>query len=118
MNLSMLSSEIDLEPTLDRLCGDSDLLLEILDLFLTDFSAEHEQLLKRIDASDYDGLANKAHYFKGIAQNIGLINFLLHIMALEKAARQADSAACLQSVSLLNQTSQRLAQLRNDMKAA
>ena len=118
MNLSTLSPEIDLETTLDRLCGDSALLLEILDLFLAEFSAESEQLLTRVNTSEFAELASKAHYFKGIAQNLGLVNFHPNIIALEQAAKRGDAAACLEAIDLLNKTAAHLLSLRKDAAAA
>ncbi|WP_138516301.1 Hpt domain-containing protein [Limnobacter alexandrii] len=115
MNLSSLSPEIDLETTLDRLCGDSALLIEILDLFLDEFSAEQPHLLKRIREEDFAELASKAHYFKGIAQNLGLIRFLPEVMLLEQAAKQSDAACCTQAVNSLNQITQHLLSLRKSM---
>lgn len=118
MNLNSLSSEIELESTLDRLCGDEVLLLEILDLFLEDFYAEQPLLLNRVDTNDYAGLASKAHYFKGIAQNIGLVNFLSQIIQLEQAAKLHDSAACQQAIDLLSRTTRHISDLRTGVKAA
>lgn len=117
MNLNCLSPEIELESTLDRLCGDPVLLLEILDLFLEDFYAERPLLLQRVDSGDYTGLASKAHYFKGIAQNIGLVNFLPQIILLEQAAKQSDSAVCLQAIDSLSRISGHISDLRVGVKA-
>ena len=118
MNLSSLSNELDLDATLDRLCGDEALLLEILDLFLEDFYAEQPLLLNRVDTNDYAGLASKAHYFKGIAQNLGLINFPPEVMQLEQAAKRNDSGACLQSIESLKRIAATLLALRKGPQAA
>mgnify|MGYP006144127909 CR=1 FL=1 len=118
MNLNALSSEIDLDATLDRLCGDTSLLLEILDLFLAEFSAEPARLGDRVNAGEYAELASKAHYFKGIAQNLGLMNFLPNVIMLEQAAKQADAASCLEAIDSLNKTAAHLLSLRKDAEAA
>lgn len=115
MNLSSLSPEIDLETTLDRLCGDSALLIEILDLFLDEFAAEQPHLLERIREEDFAGLASKAHYFKGVAQNLSLLRFLPEVMLLEQAAKQSDAACCTQAVNSMSQITQHLLSLRKGM---
>ena len=112
MDLSNLSTEIDLETTLDRLCGDSALLLEILDLFLDEFATEQTNLL------DYAGLASKAHYFKGVAQNLGLLKFLPEVQLLEQAAKQNDSTSCVQALNSLHEIACRILAIRKNMQAA
>ena len=93
-----MSTEIDLETTLDRLCGDSALLLEILDLFLDEFATEQPNLLGRVQLGDYAGLASKAHYFKGVAQN--------------------DSTSCVQALNSLHEIACRILAIRKNMQAA
>ncbi|MBA4316225.1 MAG: hypothetical protein DCE87_04330 [Betaproteobacteria bacterium] len=118
MDLSNLSTEIDLETTLDRLCGDSALLLEILDLFLDEFAKEQANLLSRVHVGDYAGLASKAHYFKGVAQNLGLLKFLPEVQLLEQAAKQNDSTSCVQALNSLHEIACRILAIRKNMQAA
>lgn len=118
MDLSKLSAEIDLEPTLDRLCGDTGLLIEIIDLFLEEFSAEQAHLSALAQAQEFQTLASKAHYFKGVSQNIGMVNFLRKIIELEAASKLQDTAACQQSIEGLAQIANHLRTLRQGMRAA
>jgi HPt (histidine-containing phosphotransfer) domain-containing protein len=118
MNLSHLSAEIDLETTLDRLCGDSALLLEILDLFLNEFAKEQANLLSRVHTGDYTGLASKAHYFKGVAQNLGLERFLPKVQHLEQAAKEGDASGCIQALDSLREIARHILALRKSMQAA
>lgn len=118
MNLSSLSNELDLDATLDRLCGDEALLLEILDLFLDEFCTEQQNLITLVHSGNFVGLASKAHYFKGIAQNLGLINFPPEVMQLEQAAKRNDSGACLQSIESLKRIAATLLALRRGPQAA
>jgi HPt (histidine-containing phosphotransfer) domain-containing protein len=118
MDLSNLSTEIDLENTLDRLCGDSALLLEILDLFLDEFATEQAELSNRVHAGDYAGLCSKAHYFKGVAQNLGLLKFLPEVQLLEHAARQNHSTQCLEALDSLREIARRILALRKTVQAA
>ncbi len=118
MDLSNLSTEMDLETTLDRLCGDSALLLEVLDLFLEEFLSEQANLSNRVHAGDYAGLASKAHYFKGVAQNLGLERFLPKVKQLEQAARDSDASSCLQLLDSLHNIARHILALRKSMQAA
>lgn len=103
---------------MDRMCGDSSLLLEILDLFLEEFSSERQHLLNQIQSGDFAELARKAHYFKGIAQNLGLMKFLPQVTLLEQAAKQGDAACCTEAVESLSRVTQHLLNLRKNMTNA
>ena len=118
MDLSNLSTEIDLEATLDRLCGDSALLLEILDMFLDEFTNQQAGLSSQVHSEDYAGLAAKAHYFKGIAQNLGLLKFLSAIQSLEKAAKEHNASSCIQALNSLCEITDHILVLRKNMQAA
>lgn len=113
MNLTTLSPEMDVEATLDRLCGDSALLLDILDMFLAEFIAEHPALQDGIHQAEWAALSGKAHYFKGIAENLGLIRFSSDIRHLERSAQAHDLAACTAAVESLLESTLRLQQLRD-----
>lgn len=118
MNLSSLSTEIDLDATLDRLCGDPDLLLEILDMFLDEFTTECPNLQAQVDSADFSGLARKAHYFKGVAQNLGLLTFLPQVQRLEESAKQSDLGSCQQAVHALAGIARQILALRKNIQPA
>jgi HPt (histidine-containing phosphotransfer) domain-containing protein len=118
MDLSNLSTEIDLEATLDRMCGDSALLLEILDLFLDEFASAQANLASQVRAEDYAGLASQAHYFKGVAQNLGLLKFLSAVQTLEKAAKENNAASCIHALDCLREITNHIQTLRKNMQTA
>lgn len=113
MKLTALSSEMDVEVALDRLCGDSALLLEILDMFLTEFIAEQQNFQDLLHQSDLAALSRKAHYFKGMAENLGLTRFSSEIRSLEQFANSADPAACNQTLELLMQIARNIQSLQD-----
>lgn len=113
MNLKALSSEMDVEVALDRLSGDSALLLEILDMFLTEFIAEQQNLQDLLHQSDWAALSRKAHYFKGVAENLGLTRFSSEIKSLEQFGSSADLVACNQTLELLMQIARNIQSLRD-----
>ena len=116
MNLTTLSSEMDVEVALDRLCGDSALLLEILDMFLTEFIAEQPNFQDLLRQSDWAALSRKAHYFKGVAENLGLTRFSSEILSLEQFSNSANLAACIQTLELLMQIAQNIQSLRKALQ--
>jgi HPt (histidine-containing phosphotransfer) domain-containing protein len=118
MNLAPLASEMDLEATMDRLCGDTALLIEILDLFVAEFISESSNIQNHIHGADYGWVSSKAHYLKGIAQNLALLTFLREIQQLEQSAKQLDQAGCIQTLNALGQTVQRIHALRSSIQAA
>lgn len=113
-----MSTEIDLDTTLDRLCGDSALLLEILDLFLDEFANAQANLSNRVHVEDYTGLASQAHYFKGVAQNLGLLKFLSAVQTLEQAAKENNAASCIHALDCLREITSHILALRKNMQAA
>lgn len=116
MNLTLLSEQIDLDAALDRMCGDSDLLLEILDMFLAELRAEEISFLAHIQQDNFAWLASKAHYFKGVAQNLGLLECLDAIKTLEQTAKAHDTVACAAALRTLMNCAAQLQGLRNRMQ--
>ncbi len=76
MSLEKLRPYLDLEQALPRLMGNEELLITILGLMLDDFKAERENFATLVKKRDAKGVSDKAHYYKGIAANLNVLNVL------------------------------------------
>jgi HPt (histidine-containing phosphotransfer) domain-containing protein len=94
MDLSILASEVDLEPTLERVCDDKALLIELLTMLVDDFKQGQRELLEHLDAEDYEWLRRKGHHHKGIGANLGLVKFTAAAKSMETCAQATDKAQC------------------------
>lgn len=111
MDLSNLASEIELESTLDRVCGDEALLLELLAMLVSDFKHEQAEFVARLESEDYGWLRNKAHHHKGIGANLGVLNFMAAARSLEAFAQSANKAKCKAAFDDMLNTTLRVEQL-------
>ncbi|MCR2747413.1 hypothetical protein [Limnobacter parvus] len=94
MDLSSLASEVELESTLDRVCDDKALLVELLGMLVDDFKGEQAEFIAHLENEDYPWLRSKAHHHKGIGANLGLLNFMAAAKSLETFAQLANQAKC------------------------
>ena len=62
---------IDLVDVLERVQGDKDLLLELLDIFVDDYQKKRKFLEKSVHDNDSGQTHSLAHSLKGAAGNIG-----------------------------------------------
>lgn len=108
MDLSSLSTEMNIATCLERLSGDPAFLLELMDMLFSEFNAEKSSLLERLSQEDFQYLGTKAHYYKGIAANLELTNFLAAATALEQSARSANETACKAYIQQLIASAQRI----------
>ena len=77
----MNEGTIDLNEFLERVQGDKELLLELLDIFVDDFQSKRKLLQSAVSKNDYEQIRGIAHALKGASGNIsakGLRELLLH----------------------------------------
>ena len=83
MNLNKLNPYMDVQQALARLIGNEELLITILGLMLEDFRSEKDTFSTLIKAGDSKGVADKTHYYKGIAANLNVVNVLRITQSIE-----------------------------------
>ena len=86
MNLSPLDKHLHLDSALERLMNDDALLLDVLGMMVNEFRAETEEIRQQEASSNFKWLADKGHYYKGIAANLSLIRFAQLAEQLEREA--------------------------------
>ncbi|MFH1138347.1 MAG: response regulator, partial [Pseudomonadota bacterium] len=80
----------DEEELLERTGGDSDLIRELLGLFLSGIDDRLEELEKSLASSDWSALTAQAHALKGASANLSAKAFSAQALDLEKAGRDRD----------------------------
>ena len=61
---------IDLKDFLDRVQDDKDLMLELFDIFMSDYQEKRQSLKEAVAKKDYEQMKSLAHSLKGASGNI------------------------------------------------
>jgi HPt (histidine-containing phosphotransfer) domain-containing protein len=77
---------IDMEDVMERVQNDRELLMELLDIFETDYAAKREMLNGCVAARDFGQMRDIAHSLKGAAGNISAVRLFSTCMQIEKLA--------------------------------
>jgi len=86
----MSEEVIKIKDVLRRLQGDTELLVELVKIFLKDAPLQLKKIKRFMSQSDFMDLAHIAHSLKGAALNIGAEKISKSFYKMEKAANQAD----------------------------
>ncbi len=81
---------IDREGALDRLGGDEELFMELVQLFMENAPEQIAQLEEAIKAMDIDTARRASHSLKGSAANVGVVNVQQEAFQAESAAKNGD----------------------------
>ena len=84
---------LDLEDVLYRIQGDKALLVELIDIFLSDTPQRLEEIKVLLAGADFVALADAAHSVKGSSGNIGAKQLMYSFKAMEEAGKQKDLEA-------------------------
>ncbi|MCF7936045.1 MAG: Hpt domain-containing protein [Synergistales bacterium] len=82
----------DLPGFLQRLEGDTQTALDIIDIFREDAPARLRELQRALDAGDAEEAGRKAHSLKGIAVTIGGARMQTTALEAQEAGRAGDTA--------------------------
>src|SRR5947209_18634697 len=82
--------QLDEALALSRVGGDSDLLREVVDLFLDDFPNTLENIRSAVAAKDPTAVEHQAHSLKGSVSTFGARRAFEAALALEKIGRSKD----------------------------
>jgi HPt (histidine-containing phosphotransfer) domain-containing protein len=83
-------NQLDEELALSRVGGDTDLLREIVDLFLADYPATLEKIRAAVSARDAIAIEHHAHSLKGSVSTFGAQSAFEAALALERQGRNGD----------------------------
>lgn len=86
-----------------QVAHDRDLLIEIIDLFLTDRVDQASEMRNALAAADYNRLARAAHTIKGSLSSLHAAQARAHAQDLELAANECEDQVCRFSLAQLEQ---------------
>jgi two-component system, sensor histidine kinase and response regulator len=95
----MASSAVDLDDLLDRVGGDRDTVIELIEIFLEDAPALLAEI--REAGTDLTRLRRAAHTLKGASGNMGAHGAQASAERLQQAAASGDAAAAERERALL-----------------
>jgi HPt (histidine-containing phosphotransfer) domain-containing protein len=81
---------IDLKDVMERVQGDRELLVELLDIYQEDFVGKRQALHEAIDRGDIAKIKEIAHSMKGASGNISAKPLHAACLKLEMLAREGD----------------------------
>ena len=100
---------LDLEGALERVDGDRELLMELVEIFFDVYQEQVEQLIAAVDGGDSEQVFSVAHSIKGAAGNVGA-------MAASHCAREIELRGHQSSLQgaqgLVDQLQQQVAKFR------
>jgi HPt (histidine-containing phosphotransfer) domain-containing protein len=79
---------LDLDDCLERIQGDRELLLELVDIFLDDAPKKIQQAEQLLRQQSHDALSDVAHGLKGAAGNISAKKLQKIFLEIEEKAKQ------------------------------
>ncbi len=100
---------LDRTAILDRLGGDLDLIREIVNLFLDEYSSHLSRIREAFSRRDAEAIQRAAHAFKGMIANFGAQAAVDAAQRVEMAARQGDLEEAQRALFLLEDEAMRLA---------
>ena len=108
-------SVIDREKLLDHVCGNTDLLREIADIFLGNFPNQLAEMRSAIEAKDCGRIAELGHLVKGSLSNFHAPAAINSALQLEQNGRQNQVAEAEASVVRLQQEVQRMSDVLDEL---
>ncbi len=116
----MSDEVIDLPEFLDRVQDDKELLLELLDIFSSDYMQKRKQLTEAVEKSDMEKIKNIAHSLKGASGNISAKAMRQSFLDLEEKAKATKVADIKNILQVLDKKfpmlQQRIEQLKKELK--
>ena len=99
-----MSEEIlDLIEVMDRVQDDKELLLELFDIFIIDYSEKRKLLEKAVAANDVDQVMSISHSLKGASGNISAKSMRETFLKLEMMGKSGSLSEAKASLGLLDQ---------------
>lgn len=86
-----------------QVCNDRDLLIEIIDLFLTESVDQVAEMWEALKAGDYHRLCRVSHTIKGSLGSLHAAMARSHAQDLETAAKEFEEQVCRFSLAALEQ---------------
>jgi len=99
---------LDFEEFLERVQGDRELLVELLDIFSEDFKEKRKQLQEAITQNDFETIKSIAHSLKGASGNISVKPMRAVFIEFEEMGKNSDLAGADKLVAKLDALNEEL----------
>jgi len=85
---------INIEDLLERVDGNIEFALQMLDKFFNSYEERIAEIKKHIEAKDFTEIKNSSHKLKGITGNLSLVKCFETLLSLEHKAVENNLKAC------------------------
>lgn len=99
----MSEETLDLKEVMERVQDDKELLLELFDIFITDYSEKRMLLEKAVAANDVNQVVGIGHSLKGASGNISAKLMRATFATLENMGKSGSLANAQETLALLDQ---------------
>jgi len=99
----MSEEALDVEDFLERVQGDKELFLELLEIFISDFHPKRKSLEEAVSNKDQQAIEHIAHFLKGSCGNISAGNLRAIFSELEKKGKDNDLQGLENDLSAIDQ---------------
>ena len=99
----MSDDAIDMKEVMDRVQDDRELLIELLQIFIEDYTEKKKILDEAVSKNDFAQVRSIAHALKGSSGNISAKKLRLSFLDLEQMAKTQDFSKAKEIFALLDQ---------------
>jgi HPt (histidine-containing phosphotransfer) domain-containing protein len=99
---------IDYPSALERIGGDREFLIELLNIYVEEFNSAVEALDQAFEAQDFRAIQELGHSLKGSSANLSLIQLREHAFRIETSGEDRDLELARRSIEALKQEFLRL----------
>ncbi len=99
---------LDLETALERLGGDKEFLIELLDELVQQIEQTLPDLKAAIEAENYDEVRSIAHGMKGAAANLGADKAMENFLKLEMMGKEHNLNGAMEALAVAEQLNNQL----------
>ncbi len=92
---------LDAGELMEQVAFDNELLLELIDLYLTERARQSEEMAEALTAGDYGRLSRIAHTIKGSLGSLHATAARMTAQSLEVAAHEGDASKCVDFLPVL-----------------
>lgn len=90
MNLNALTPYVELESTMKRFMDDENFYMELIQAFIQEYNEASSQFALTLRQGDSETGRQSAHYFRGVAANLGLSGVAELLGQIEQASVRGD----------------------------
>jgi len=99
----MADEILDVDEFMERVQDDKELLLELLDIFVSDYLEKAKLIREAVSSDDFEQIKSIAHSLKGASGNISAKKLRESFVKLEELGKNSDTSGADELLSTMNQ---------------